>query len=93
MSGKKLYKSRDQKVGGVCGGVAEYFDIDPTIVRLVWGIAALTTGIGIAAYIVAAIVMNDAPAEDVVDTTYRETEPEVDAEPVSDTIKGFDPEA
>lgn len=59
---KRLYKSRDDKMlFGVCAGVAEYFDIDPTLVRL--GAAILVfTSIGIPAYIVAAIVVPEKPA-------------------------------
>ena len=93
MNGKKLYKSRDKKICGVCGGIAEFFDIDPTVVRIVWALAAFSTGIGVAAYIIAAIIMNDYPADDVVvDTEYKYTEPETSYEPDSDTIKGFKPE-
>ncbi len=58
---KRLYKSSDRKICGVCGGIADYFDIDPTIVRLIWVIFTLTGGAGILAYIVAAIVMDDEP--------------------------------
>lgn len=55
---KKLYKSAvDKKLCGVCGGIAEYFDIDSTIVRLVWVIFTCFGGAGILAYIIAAIVM------------------------------------
>jgi len=43
-------------VAGVCGGVAEYFDIDPTIVRIVWAIATLFYGIGLGAYIIIWII-------------------------------------
>ncbi|SCZ81566.1 PspC domain-containing protein [Pseudobutyrivibrio xylanivorans] len=60
---KKLYKSRDRKVCGVCGGIAEYFDIDPTIVRLLWVAFILSGGCGILAYIIAAIVMDDNPVD------------------------------
>ena len=60
---KKLYKSRDKKVCGVCGGIAEYFDIDPTIVRLLWVAFILGGGSGILAYIIAAIVMDDNPCD------------------------------
>ena len=46
---------------GVCGGVAEYFNIDPTLVRLGWVlVAACSFGTGIIAYFVAAIIMPDA---------------------------------
>ncbi len=55
---KRLYKSAtDKKICGVCGGVAEYFDIDPTIVRLAWVVFTLFGGSGILAYIIAAIVI------------------------------------
>ena len=55
---KKLYKSiTDKKLCGVCGGIAEYFDIDSTIVRLIWAIFTLCGGAGILAYIIAALVM------------------------------------
>ncbi len=55
---KRLYKSTtDKKLCGVCGGIAEYFDLDPTIVRLAWVIFTLLGGSGIIAYIIAAIVM------------------------------------
>ena len=58
---KKLYKSNtDRKICGVCGGIAEYLNIDPTIVRLVAVIAAIAGGSGVLAYIVAAIVMPEA---------------------------------
>lgn len=53
---KKLYKSNNRMIYGVCAGVAEYFGIDPTIVRLIWTALALS-GTGILLYIVAAIVM------------------------------------
>jgi len=58
MEQKKLYKSRtNKKICGVCGGLAEYFEIDATIIRLVWAIVALS-GAGILAYFVAALVMS-----------------------------------
>ena len=53
---KKLYKSNNRMICGVCAGVAEYFGIDPTIVHLIWAALALS-GTGILLYIVAAIVM------------------------------------
>lgn len=55
---KRLYKSvTDVKIAGVCAGIAEYFDIDPTLVRLGWVIFTLMGGAGIIGYIVAWIVM------------------------------------
>ena len=44
-------------LAGVCGGFAEYFGIDPTIIRLVWVILSLVAGCGILAYIIAIIIM------------------------------------
>ncbi|MCF2665169.1 PspC domain-containing protein [Oscillibacter valericigenes] len=59
---KRLYKSRNDKMlGGVCGGIAEYFDIDPTLVRLGWVLFCALGGSGILAYIVAAIVIPEQP--------------------------------
>ena len=59
---KRLYKSRDQKMlGGVCGGFAEYFDVDPTIVRLILVAFRALGGSGVLAYLIAWIIMPDAP--------------------------------
>ncbi len=59
---KRLYKSAtDKKIDGVCGGIAAYFGIDSTLVRLAWVIAVLCFGTGIFAYIIAAIVMPREP--------------------------------
>jgi phage shock protein C len=58
MSKKKLYKSRKNKmVGGVCGGLAEYLNMDPTIVRIIAGILCLVKGIGVLVYLIMCIVM------------------------------------
>ncbi len=55
---KRLYRSsKDRMLGGVCGGLGEYFDIDPVIVRIVFVVLALANGIGILAYLVLWIVM------------------------------------
>lgn len=55
---KRLYKiEQGKKIDGVCGGIAEYFDIDPTLVRLAWIIFSCCGGGGIVAYIIAAIIM------------------------------------
>ena len=61
---KKLYKSKtDKKLCGVCGGVAEFFEMDVTIVRLIVALVSLFWGTGILAYIVAALVMSYKPEE------------------------------
>ncbi len=55
---KRLYKSNENKmIDGVCGGIAEYFDIDPTLVRLGWVVICALGGSGIIAYIIAAIII------------------------------------
>lgn len=57
---KRIYKNRENKMlCGVCAGLAEYFNIDPTIVRVLWGVISLGYGIGILAYIICAIVFPD----------------------------------
>ena len=59
---KKLYRSRtNKKLFGVCGGLAEYFDIDATIIRLILVLAVVFAGFGILAYLIAALVMPVAP--------------------------------
>ena len=58
---RKLRRSIDDRVlGGVCGGFGEYFDVDPVLIRVVWGILAVTGGVGILAYIICWIVIDEA---------------------------------
>lgn len=55
---KRLYKStQDKKLCGVCAGIADYFEFDPTLIRLAWVVFTLLGGSGIIGYIIAAIVM------------------------------------
>ena len=62
MNGKKLYRNTENKMlAGVCSGIADYFDIDPTLVRLGWVLFSLLGGSGLLAYIIAAIIIPDAP--------------------------------
>lgn len=62
---KKLYKSRsNKKISGICGGIAEYLDVDPTIIRLIFGIGILFGGAGLWAYIICALII---PEEPVID--------------------------
>ena len=61
---KKLYKSNiDKKLCGVCGGIAEYFNVDPTLIRLIWVFGTLLGGAGVIAYIISAIIIPDQPQE------------------------------
>ena len=63
---KNLYRSTQNKmIAGVCSGLAEYLNIDPTIVRLIWALIALG-GAGIIAYLIAAIIIPEKPS-DIID--------------------------
>ncbi len=58
MESKRLYRSSNQRmICGVCGGIAEYFNIDPTIIRLAWVLFSLAGGSGILVYLIAAIII------------------------------------
>ena len=60
--GKRLYRSMNNKmIAGVCGGVAEYFGLDPALVRLGWIVFCALGGSGVLAYIIAAIVIPKSP--------------------------------
>jgi len=55
---KKLYlSSDDKKICGVCGGIAEYFEIDSTLVRILWILFIMAGGSGIIGYIICALVI------------------------------------
>ncbi len=55
---KKLYRSRtDRKIWGICGGLAKYLDMDPTVVRIIAIVSIFISGIGIIAYIVMRIMV------------------------------------
>lgn len=57
-STKRLYRSgRDRVLGGVCGGIGEYFDVDPVLVRLAWILFSILYGAGVLAYIIAWIIL------------------------------------
>ena len=62
MNPRRLYRSRDRMLAGVAGGMAEYLDIDPTVIRILWVIVVLATGgLALLAYLVLALVMPQAP--------------------------------
>ena len=61
-SPKKLFRSRnDRKLAGVCGGIGEYFEIDPVLIRLLWIFFTLAGGGGVLAYIIAWLVVPESP--------------------------------
>ena len=60
---KKLYRSvTDKKLAGVCGGVAKYLNMDPTVIRVLWAIISLFAFIGVAAYILCAFIIPEEPS-------------------------------
>ncbi|HKF39524.1 MAG TPA: PspC domain-containing protein [Candidatus Acidoferrum sp.] len=72
---KRLMRSsRDKKLGGVCAGLADYFDLDPTIVRVIWLLAVLLAGTGFFLYVILWIVLPLAPASTAVTTTPTATQ-------------------
>ena len=63
---KKLYRDpRNGMLAGVCAGIAEYFNMDPTIIRLAWVLFSLLGGSGVLGYIIAALVMPEDPYRSV----------------------------
>ncbi len=59
---KRLYKSKtDRMIAGVCGGIGEYFDIDPTLIRIFWVTLLFMAGGGLVAYLIAWIVIPNDP--------------------------------
>ena len=59
---KRLYRSRkNRKIAGVCGGIGEYFDVDPVLIRLIAIVSVLTFGTGIIAYIIGIIIIPENP--------------------------------
>ena len=76
MENKKLYRSASEKmIGGVCGGLAEYFNIDPTIVRLVFVLLLLTGSAGFWIYIILLVIMPMEPnaSEAVINASAKDT--------------------
>ena len=60
MAKKRLYRSKKERmIAGVCGGIAEYFDVDPTLIRLLWVLVTIFTGFapGVIAYLIAWVIV------------------------------------
>ncbi len=70
---KKLYKSTDKKIDGVCAGIAEFFEIDPTIVRVIYAFITLFSA-GIGGIIVYAVLSFAMPRRPFPDYQYNEFE-------------------
>jgi len=105
MSGKRLYRSRDDRmIAGVCGGLAEYFSIDPTIVRLVLLFLTLWGGGGFLVYVLSWIVIPEKPvsakAPPAQEVKQVETQPQAQPsaqpetqEPVAEVVEELEVEA
>ncbi len=75
MSGR-LYRSRaDRMLAGVCGGLADYFEVDPTLVRVVYAVVTVLTGVlgGLVLYVLLAVIMPVVPSSDSNDVTVSST--------------------
>ena len=60
---KRLYKVNEGKmIEGVCAGIAEYLNLDPTVVRVLWAVISCFGGLGVVAYIVCALIMPRKPS-------------------------------
>jgi phage shock protein C len=60
---KRLFRSRkDRIIAGICGGIGEYFDVDPNIIRIIWLLVGLT-GTGIIAYVLAWVIIPEEPPQ------------------------------
>lgn len=59
---KRLYRSNSNRIlGGVCGGIAEYFNVDPVIIRLIWIVFTVIYGFGILLYLIAWVIIPESP--------------------------------
>ncbi|HEC21353.1 MAG TPA: PspC domain-containing protein [Chloroflexi bacterium] len=62
---KKLYRSRTERmIAGVCGGLAEYLNVDPVLIRLAFVLVTLSNGAGLLLYLILALIMPEEPAPD-----------------------------
>ena len=63
---KRLYRHPyDRKIAGVCGGIAEYLNVDPTLIRLGWLISVFCLGGGVIAYLIAVFIIPEKPSGDI----------------------------
>ena len=91
---EKLVKSKtDHVIWGVCGGIAEYFKVDPVIVRLAFVVLVLINGVGILLYIILAIIMPEAEQADLPQKDIIEKNIEGMTEQVKEAIERMDDEA
>ena len=61
---KKLYRSRQNRMlGGVCGGIGEYLNLDPTVIRLLWVLFSFMGGSGLLAYLICLVIIPEHPEQ------------------------------
>lgn len=95
---RKLYRSRNERmIAGVCGGLGEYFNIDPTLIRLLFVFLALAGGPGLVAYIVLLIVVPEEPlsGQNMPSAASQQVitpEPEPVQEPITEPESGLEDE-
>jgi phage shock protein C len=71
---QRLYRSRQEKMAaGVCGGLAQYFNVDPVLVRVAFVALGVASGVGLLAYIILAIVVPERPADEPEPVLYSPT--------------------
>ena len=86
---KRIYRSRQNKViAGVCGGIGEYFNIDPVLIRVLFVLLVLLQGFGILAYIIAWIIIPKNPVQKDKDTKISKKASEVESR-VTKTVNKF----
>ncbi len=79
---KHLYRSSTHRViGGVAGGIGEYLDVDPVLIRILFVVAFLAGGVGIVAYIIAWIIIPEQPREQTMSTPSDPQQPNVPPQP------------
>jgi phage shock protein PspC (stress-responsive transcriptional regulator) len=85
---KKLYRSRtDCKIAGVCGGLGEHLDVDPTIIRIAAVVLFFLHGAGLLAYIIAWIVMPKEPLQAVIDKSSQNVQASPQTKSASSWLK------
>ena len=67
---KRIYRDKSNSMlAGVCSGIAKYFDLDPTVIRLIWVVITLAGGSGLIAYIICALIIPEEPEYNEVNWT------------------------
>ena len=85
---QKLYRSRDERmIGGVCGGLGEFFSIDPTLIRLLFVLLTIFGGSGVLVYLVMLLIV---PEEPLDVTSSPPVQEQAEPEPSADESEGKD---